>query len=123
LIVCNFANLDMVGHTGNFSAAVKACQAVDSCVGKVMKEVLKAGARLLITADHGNAEMMLDDHGNIHTAHSQSPVPFLVVEKELLKLDLRSDGCLGDIAPTVLDLWNISQPEEMTGQSLIDHSR
>lgn len=123
LIVCNFANLDMVGHTGNFSAAVKACQAVDSCVGKVMKEVLKAGGRLLITADHGNAEMMLDDHGNIHTAHSQSPVPFLVVEKEPLQLDLRSDGCLGDIAPTVLDLWNISQPEEMTGQSLIDHSR
>ncbi len=119
LIVCNFANLDMVGHTGDFSAAVKACQAVDTCVGKVVRDVLRAKGRLLITADHGNAEMMQDANGHPHTAHSKNPVPFLVVEDEPLQLKLRSGGCLGDIAPTILDLWGIPQPGEMTGRSLV----
>jgi 2,3-bisphosphoglycerate-independent phosphoglycerate mutase len=119
LVVCNFANLDMVGHTGSFQAAVKACQAVDECLGKVMHCVLDNGGRMLVTADHGNAEMMLDERGGIQTAHSQNPVPFVWLEADYPAAELRSQGILGDIAPTILDLWGVQKPKEMTGQSLV----
>lgn len=118
-IVCNFANLDMVGHTGNFRAAVEACQAVDEAVGRVLDMVLSDGGRLLLTADHGNAETMLDSQGNVQTAHSESDVAFIWAEQEPQSQGLRQRGILGDIAPTILDFWNIAPPREMTGRSLL----
>ena len=119
LVVCNFANLDMVGHTGNFEATVKACEAVDLCVGEVMKMVEQRNARLFVTADHGNADEMLDSSGNIHTAHSTNPVAFVWYELGIDLPKLHSNGKLGDIAPTILDSWGVKKPDEMTGNSLI----
>ncbi len=119
LVICNFANLDMVGHTGNFQATVQACEAVDACLGRVMKCVLGSGGRMLVTADHGNAEVMLDAQGGVQTAHSLNPVPFVWLENEYQAPGLRDEGVLGDIAPTILELWGMEKPEEMTGQSLI----
>ncbi len=119
LIVCNFANLDMVGHTGNFEAAVKACEAVDRCVKRVVDAVLELDGRLFVTADHGNADEMKDEMGQPHTAHSHNPVAFVWVEKDITKSSkIRPHGILGDIAPTILKLWNIDKPIEMTGESL-----
>ncbi len=115
VIILNYANLDMVGHTGVFEAAVRAVEAIDQCIGKVFDAVTKAGGLLIITADHGNAEKMIDEDGGIHTAHTSNPVPFLICEKSLR---LR-DGILADIAPTLLELLGIQKPEEMTGHSLI----
>lgn len=127
LIVVNYANPDMVGHTGNLEAAVKAIETVDSCLGRVVETVNKAGGTLLITADHGNAEYMRDRDGNPWTAHTTNPVPFILVEGEERKVighgtnvPLREDGCLADVAPTILEILQISQPEEMTGKSLIE---
>jgi 2,3-bisphosphoglycerate-independent phosphoglycerate mutase len=117
-IVLNFANADMVGHTGVLEAAMKAIAAVDVCVGRVVDEVLSRGGILLITADHGNAETMVDESGNPHTAHTCNPVPFLLVDDSRKKTRLRP-GILADIAPTVLELLGIPQPEEMTGASLL----
>ena len=119
LTVCNFANLDMVGHTGNFEATVKACEAVDAALGRVLAMVLGAGGRLLVTADHGNADVMLDREDGMHTAHSTNPVAFVLAEKAGSARGPLRDGVLGDIAPTILDLWDMDIPEEMTGQSLI----
>jgi 2,3-bisphosphoglycerate-independent phosphoglycerate mutase len=118
LIVLNFANMDMVGHTGALQAAVKAVQTVDQCVGRITKAVLSKKGALLITADHGNAETMIKDNGNIHTAHTTNPVHFLLVNDELKKAKLKP-GVLGDIAPTIVDLMGMEQPRQMTGQSLI----
>ncbi|MEZ0574454.1 2,3-bisphosphoglycerate-independent phosphoglycerate mutase [Halodesulfovibrio aestuarii] len=118
LIVCNFANLDMVGHTGIIDAAIKACEAVDVCVGKVINAVRSNGGRALVTADHGNAEELLNAAGKTHTAHTTNPVPIVLVD-ENASLKLREEGKLGDIAPTILDLWNIEQPAAMNGTSLI----
>lgn len=118
LIVLNFANMDMVGHTGVLPAAVKAVQTVDQCVGRIVDAVLSKKGALMITADHGNAETMIKENGNIHTAHTTNPVPFLVVNEALKQAELKS-GVLGDIAPTILDLMRIEQPRQMTGQSLI----
>ena len=115
IIILNYANLDMVGHTGILEAAVKAVEAVDQCVGRVYEAMRKAGGLLILTADHGNAEKMLDNNGGIHTAHTSNPVPFLVCKKEIM---LRN-GILADIAPTLLDILGIEKPKEMTGQSLI----
>ncbi len=115
VIILNYANLDMVGHTGVFEAAVKAVEAVDSCIGIVFDAVKAAGGLLIITADHGNAEKMIDEKGGIHTAHTTNPVPFLFCEKGA---KLRN-GILADIAPTLLDVLGIEKPEEMTGRSLI----
>lgn len=115
VIILNYANLDMVGHTGVFDAAVAAVEAIDKCIGRVSGAVEAAGGLLIITADHGNAEQMLDETGGIHTAHTCDPVPFIFCEKGI-KL---KDGILADIAPTVLDVLGIEKPEEMTGQSLI----
>jgi 2,3-bisphosphoglycerate-independent phosphoglycerate mutase len=117
-IVLNFANADMVGHTGVLKAAMKAIAAVDVCVGLVVDAVLSRGGILLITADHGNAETMVGESGNPHTAHTCNPVPFLLVDDSRKKTRLRP-GILADIAPTVLDLLGIPQPEEMTGTSLL----
>lgn len=126
LIVINYANTDMVGHTGNMAACVQAVQTVDHCLGRLISSISKAGGTALITADHGNAEYMYDEAGNPWTAHTTNPVPFILVEGEGLKIPghgtqvaLRSDGRLADIAPTILDILNLSQPVEMTGQSLV----
>jgi 2,3-bisphosphoglycerate-independent phosphoglycerate mutase len=129
LVVINYANPDMVGHTGMMDKAVMAVETVDSCLGRLSETVLKMGGTMLITADHGNAEYMKDDLGNPWTAHTTNPVPFILIEGEGLKIpghgtevELREGGCLADIAPTILEILNIPQPEEMTGKSLIKPS-
>ncbi|HEY9204936.1 MAG TPA: 2,3-bisphosphoglycerate-independent phosphoglycerate mutase [Candidatus Methanoperedens sp.] len=115
IIILNYANLDMVGHTGIFDAAVKAVEAIDLCIGRVFKAVTDAGGLLIVTADHGNAEQMLDEEGGIHTAHTSNPVPFIFCEKSVKV----KDGILADIAPTILQVLGIEKPEDMTGHSLI----
>lgn len=116
IIILNFANCDMVGHTGNFDATVKAVESVDLCVKKIVDEVLKYNGCAFITADHGNADKMKDDFGKPFTAHTTNPVPFCVVGYEC---SLKSNGKLSDIAPSILDILNIKIPSEMTGNSLI----
>jgi 2,3-bisphosphoglycerate-independent phosphoglycerate mutase len=116
--VCNLANLDMVGHTGVIPAAVRACETVDACVGRIADAVLASGGRLVITADHGNAEELLDESGNPQTAHSMNRVPFTVVEHGRVHT-FREGGVLGDIAPTILGLWGVPASAGMTGTSLI----
>jgi len=115
-IILNFANCDMVGHTGVISAAVKAVEVTDECVGKVVEKIESMGGVALITADHGNAEKMLDPEGGIHTAHTTSKVPIIVTDKNAT---LREDGILGDLAPTMLEYLEVEKPSEMTGKSLI----
>jgi 2,3-bisphosphoglycerate-independent phosphoglycerate mutase len=120
LIVLNYANPDMVGHTGIFEAAVKAIEAVDTCVGRVVDEVLALGGAVLLTADHGNAEKMRDEGtGQPHTAHTTNRVPFSLIINDGIKHELRDDGILADVAPTALELLNIPKPQAMTGRSLI----
>ncbi len=116
LVVCNFANLDMVGHTGIIPAAIKACEAVDQCLGRVMDVVAAREGTLLVTADHGNAEDMLDESGNVKTSHSLNPVPFVYVGPR--KVTVRN-GRLADVAPTILDIMNLPKPAEMTGETLL----
>ena len=116
LIVCNFANCDMVGHTGIMDAAIKAVETVDTCMGRIVAEVEKhEDVVLLVTADHGNADCMFDETGKVNTAHTTNPVPFIVCEKGI-QLE---NGRLADIAPTILSVMGLDQPAEMTGQSLI----
>ncbi len=115
VIILNFANCDMVGHTGVFDAAVTAVETVDSCVAQVVAATTEMGGIALITADHGNAEQMLDQAGSPFTAHTTNPVPFCIVGADVR---LR-DGRLADIAPTMLDLMGLNQPEEMDGKTLI----
>ncbi len=118
VVILNFANPDMVGHTGVMDAAVKAMEAVDTCVGKIVKKVLALGGAVCITADHGNLEKMYDEETNQpYTAHTTNPVPFLMVSALRPKLH---EGILADIAPTLLELLGIAQPAEMTGHSLIE---
>ena len=116
VIILNFANCDMVGHTGVFDAAVKAVEAVDACVGKVTDAIAEMGGASLITADHGNADKMFEDDGSPFTAHTTNPVPFCVIG---YPCQLREGGKLADIAPTMLQILGLEQPEEMTGTSLI----
>ena len=119
-IVVNFANPDMVGHTGVMEAAVKAVETVDSCVGKLVDKIVEIGGSAIITADHGNAELMVDpETDKVITAHSVNPVPFIVAGKDFVGKELLTDGRLSDIAPTLLDMMNLEKPEEMTGHSLI----
>ncbi|MGE4553176.1 MAG: alkaline phosphatase family protein, partial [Desulfovibrionaceae bacterium] len=123
LMVCNLANLDMVGHTGIIPAAIRAVETVDECVGRIAARVLESGAQMLLTADHGNAEEMLDAGGGPQTAHSLNPVPLVLVGAGHEGRTLRSGGKLGDLAPTILDLWGCPQPEAMTGRSLLEGTR
>ncbi|MGF1480044.1 MAG: 2,3-bisphosphoglycerate-independent phosphoglycerate mutase [Cyanophyceae cyanobacterium] len=125
-VVINYANTDMVGHTGNIEAATTAAETVDRCLGRLLESVNKMGGTALITADHGNAETMRDEAGNAWTAHTTNPVPFILVEGEKRKIpghgtdvQLRDDGRLADIAPTILDILQLPHPPEMTGHSLI----
>ncbi len=116
MIILNFANCDMVGHTGVFEAAVKAVEAVDDCVGQVVDAIREMDGVALITADHGNADRMIDDDGSPFTAHTTNPVPFCVVGYDC---ELREGGRLADIAPTMLQIMGLEQPAEMDGKSLI----
>ena len=118
VIILNFANCDMVGHTGVFEAAVKAVEAVDECVGKVTEAVLKAGGAVLLTADHGNADKMLvDDSDDPFTAHTTNPVPLVAIGTDAK--DLKKGGVLADLIPTMLDVMDMPKPDEMTGHSLL----
>jgi len=118
LIILNFANPDMVGHTGVLSAAIEAVETVDSCLSRVVEALLKVDGRLLITADHGNCEQMGDGHGGVHTAHTTNPVPLILVDSAHRQAKLR-EGILADLAPTILELLNLPVPAAMTGRSLI----
>ena len=116
-ILVNYANPDMVGHTGIIAAAVKAVEVIDECLGRVLKAAQEVGSTVMITADHGNLEVMTDaGTGQPHTAHTTDPVPFILVGEKVV---LRGDGCLADVAPTVLRSMGIEQPKEMTGKCLI----
>jgi 2,3-bisphosphoglycerate-independent phosphoglycerate mutase len=123
LIVLNFANPDMVGHTGSLPAAIKAVETVDAALGRIAEAISKAGGVLLVTADHGNCELMRDpETGGPHTAHTTNPVPVMLVGGGVpgrnAPLKLR-DGKLADVAPTLLELIGLEQPREMTGQTLL----
>ena len=115
-LILNYANCDMVGHTGVFEAAVKAVEAVDTCVGRVVEAVKEMGGCVLLTADHGNADKMVDEDGTPFTAHTTNPVPFCVINHPC---QLREGGRLADIAPTMLKVLGLEQPAEMTGESII----
>ncbi|AMB98792.1 2,3-bisphosphoglycerate-independent phosphoglycerate mutase [Aerococcus urinaehominis] len=117
-IILNFANPDMVGHSGDLEATIKAIEAVDECLGKVVDAILAKDGKAIIFADHGNADTELTEDGKPHTAHTTVPVPLIVTEKGV---ELRTDGRLADVAPTMLDLLGLDKPEEMTGESLIKH--
>ena len=115
--VClNFANADMVGHTGVYSAIIKAVETVDSCLQKVVEAGLAHGYSFIIIADHGNAEYAINPDGSPNTAHTTNPVPCIVIDKNVNKVN---EGRLADIAPGILKIMGIEQPEEMTGKSLI----
>ena len=118
VVILNYANCDMVGHTGVFSAAVAAVEAVDTCAGKVIDKVTSMGGIVLLTADHGNADQMAAADGSPFTAHTTNPVPFMVIGREC---KLREGGRLADIAPTMLDLMGLPQPAEMDGKTLLVH--
>ena len=115
-IIVNFANCDMVGHTGIIPAAVKAVETVDSCVGSLAEAVKEMGGVLFVTADHGNADKMLDENGEPFTAHTTNPVPFIVYNCDC---EVREGGKLCDIAPTMLKVMGLDKPAEMTGESII----
>ncbi len=119
VIIVNFANADMVGHSGKIEPTVKGVETVDACLGRLFKAVKQKGGSMIVTADHGNAEMLIDPvTGGPHTAHTLNPVPFIVVSGENKNFGLRSEGALQDISPTVLGMLGISQPKEMTGHDL-----
>ncbi len=119
VIVINFANPDMVGHTGVISAAIKAIETVDECVGKAVQAVKDVDGVLFICADHGNAEQMIDyTTGQPHTAHTTNPVPFILVNYDTA-YTLKEGGCLADIVPTLINVMGMEQPAEMTGKSLL----
>ncbi|MBR2086947.1 MAG: 2,3-bisphosphoglycerate-independent phosphoglycerate mutase [Oscillospiraceae bacterium] len=118
VIILNYANCDMVGHTGVFDAAVQAVEAVDTCVGRMVEKILAKGGAALITADHGNADKMMEPDGSPFTAHTTNPVPLIAVGAGDVKL--KEGGVLADLAPTMLQLLGLPQPKEMTGKSLIE---
>jgi 2,3-bisphosphoglycerate-independent phosphoglycerate mutase len=118
-VICNYANADMVGHTGSIPAAVKAVETVDACVGQVVEVIRKIGGVALITADHGNAEKMREANGQPHTAHTTFPVEIFYVGADEARWKLRS-GILADVAPTMLRLLGLEPPTEMTGRSLLE---
>jgi 2,3-bisphosphoglycerate-independent phosphoglycerate mutase len=116
-LLCNYANADMVGHTGVLPAVIRAVETVDQCLTRVLASAEKTGTNVLVTADHGNCEMMIDPAtGGVHTAHTTNPVPLVAVGPS--RVPLRPGGALRDVAPTVLGLLGIEQPPEMTGRDL-----
>lgn len=119
LVVLNFANGDMVGHTGNMAAAIRACEAVDTCVGRVVDKTLDLGGAALFTADHGNVEQMLTPEHQAVTAHSTNPVPCIAIHEQFIGRQLRDGGSLADLAPTILEIMDLAIPQEMTGQPLL----
>ena len=119
VMILNFANCDMVGHTGVIPAAVKAVHTVDECVKKVMDKILSMGGSALLTADHGNADKLLAEDGSPFTAHTTNPVPVCLVSETFKGVTLRNDGVLADLAPTLLDVMGLPVPAEMTGKTLI----
>ena len=119
VIIVNFANADMVGHSGQIPPTIKAVETVDGCLGGIYDAVRQRGGVMLVTADHGNAEQMIDPAtGGPHTAHTTNPVPFIVISEDAQKFGLRQDGSLQDISPTVLGMLGFPQPKEMTGKDL-----
>jgi len=119
VIICNFANPDMVGHTGNFKATIKAIETIDECLGQIVQTIKNVGGELLITADHGNAELMYDTQTQqCHTAHTSELVPFIYVGRPAFIKPIT--GKLSDISPTMLYLLGFDKPDEMTGQTLIE---
>jgi 2,3-bisphosphoglycerate-independent phosphoglycerate mutase len=119
IFVVNFANPDMVGHTGKLDKTIEACQSVDTCLGWITKAMRHAGGVTMITADHGNAEQMINlETGQPHTAHTSNPVPFHLIDEGARGLQLRGGGALEDVAPTILGLMGIASPPEMTGRDL-----
>jgi 2,3-bisphosphoglycerate-independent phosphoglycerate mutase len=121
VIIVNYANTDMVGHSGNLDATIKAVEFIDQCLGRLYEAVREKGGVLLITADHGNAETMIDgETTEQHTAHTTNPVPFLLISNKFKKYQLRSGGGLLDIAPTILEMMQLPLPHQMTGDSLIN---
>ena len=115
-ICINFANPDMVGHTGDLNAAIKACETVDLCTGDIIDAALKNDYKVMIISDHGNCETMINEDGSPNTAHTTNPVPLILVDKEHTNIN---DGVLGDIAPTILKLMSIDIPKVMTGKPLV----
>ena len=115
-ICLNFANPDMVGHTGIMSAAIKACETVDNCSKKIIEKAKANDYTIMVIADHGNSDIMINDDNSPNTAHTTNPVPFIMIDNDIKKI---SNGVLGDIAPTILELMNINKPQKMTGKSLI----
>jgi 2,3-bisphosphoglycerate-independent phosphoglycerate mutase len=119
IFVINFANPDMVGHTGKLDKTIEACQYIDTCLGWITKAIRQARGVTMITADHGNAEQMVDPvTGQPHTAHTTNPVPFHLIDEASRGLKLREGGALEDVAPTILGLLGVEQPSEMTGRDL-----
>jgi 2,3-bisphosphoglycerate-independent phosphoglycerate mutase len=119
VMIVNFANADMVGHSGKIEPTVKAVETVDSCLGRIEAVVRAKGGAMLITADHGNAEMMIDPAtGGPHTAHTTNPVPFIVVAENSKLFTLKPNGSLRDISPTLLGILGLNEPKEMTGADL-----
>ena len=111
----------MVGHTGNVQAVIEACQAVDNCLGQIVRKVLEMDGALFITADHGNADLLVNpETGEPHTAHTVNPVPFIFISNDMKDAKLRKGGKLADIAPTMLELLGLEKPAEMDGSSLIE---
>ena len=119
VIIANFANSDMVGHTGVEEAAIQAVNSIDKCIGRVVKTVKEVDGQMFICADHGNAEVMVDDEtGEPWTAHTTNPVPFILVNYDSA-YTLREGGCLADIAPTLIEMMGMKKPADMTGKSLL----
>jgi 2,3-bisphosphoglycerate-independent phosphoglycerate mutase len=119
VVIVNFANADMVGHSGKIPPTIQAVEAVDASLGEIYNAVRRRGGAMLVTADHGNAEMMIDPAtGGPHTAHTTNPVPFIVVSEDAMNFTLRTDGSLQDISPTILGMIGFDQPKDMTGHDL-----
>jgi 2,3-bisphosphoglycerate-independent phosphoglycerate mutase len=119
VVIVNFANADMVGHSGKIGPTIKAVETVDACLGRIETAVRAKGGAILITADHGNAEMMIDPAtGGPHTAHTTNPVPFIVIADDANQYTLKPNGSLRDISPTLLGMMGLHEPKEMTGTDL-----
>jgi 2,3-bisphosphoglycerate-independent phosphoglycerate mutase len=119
LVVVNFANADMVGHSGKLEPTIKGVETIDTCLGRIYQSLRQKGGSMLITADHGNAEMLIDPGaGGPHTSHTTNPVPFILVSENAKQYKLREGGSLRDISPTILGILGLEQPKQMSGSDL-----